>query len=102
MPLGVQSETEPYVFFRFDVVVPAPRLTQLPRYEWPTKPSCPLFEYESMTDALISPRTLHHSPIEQPLTRSPATVECSATYAGPVSLVKACTTAFRRTSTGLV
>ena len=60
--------TVPYVFFRLLVIVPAPRFTQRPRYEWPTKPSCPLFEWPTTIVLLISPCTLQRSPIEQPAT----------------------------------
>ena len=39
----MSSRTRPYVFFRFDVTVPAPRFAQRPITEWPTNPSCALF-----------------------------------------------------------
>src|SRR6185437_8624819 len=70
-PAGVHMCTVPYVFFRLLVVVPAPRLTQRPRYECPTKPVWPLLEWPRTMVELISPRILHFSPIEQLATRSP-------------------------------
>ena len=72
-PPGVQSETVPYVFFKLLVIVPAPRFTQRPRYECPTNPSCPLFEWPRKIVLLISPRTLHTSPIEQAVRSPPRT-----------------------------
>src|SRR5438046_8303220 len=65
-PAGVPNCTVPYVFFRLLVVVPAPRFTQRPRYECPTKPSCPLFAWPRKIVALTSPCTLHVSPIDDP------------------------------------
>ena len=38
----MSSRTGPYVFFKFEVMVPAPRFTQRPSTELPTKPSCDL------------------------------------------------------------
>src|SRR2546426_6290294 len=46
---ATSSRTVPYVFFRFDVIVPAPRFTQRPITEWPTNPSCALFAYPRNT-----------------------------------------------------
>src|SRR6266705_3230678 len=55
---ATSSRTVPYVFFRFDVIVPAPRFTQRPITEWPTNPSCALFAYPRNTQLDTSPRTL--------------------------------------------
>src|SRR5215467_7852561 len=70
-PDGVQSATDPYVFFKLLVIVPAPTLTQRPRYECPMKPSCPLFECPRMIEFEISPRTLETSPIAHEPTSPP-------------------------------
>jgi hypothetical protein len=45
------------------VIVPAPRFTQRPRIEWPTNPSCPLFEWPVKIVLLTSPCTLQVSPM---------------------------------------
>src|SRR6266487_2212058 len=50
--------TRPYVFFKFDVIVPAPRFAQRPITQWPTKPSCALFAYPRKTQFDSSPRAL--------------------------------------------
>src|SRR5437763_15316059 len=42
---ATSSRIGPYVFFRFEVIVPAPRFTQRPIAECPTKPSCALLAY---------------------------------------------------------
>src|SRR5207249_7520821 len=39
---ATSSRTGPYVFFKFDVMVPAPRFAQRPITECPMKPSCAL------------------------------------------------------------
>ena len=73
MPAGVQSDTLPYVFFKLLVIVPAPMFTQRPRYEWPTNPSCPLFEWPRKIVVFNSPRTLQTSPIEHAVISPPRT-----------------------------
>src|SRR5690349_13857731 len=92
-PLGVHSDTVPYVFLRLLVVVPAPRLTQRPSTEWPTKPSCDLLAWPIRIDALSSPCTRQPSPIDDPEMRSvPTTVSLPITH-GPTMRVNACTVA---------
>src|SRR6267154_1750858 len=59
------SRTRPYVFFRFDVIVPAPRLAQRPITQWPTKPSCALFAYPRNTQLESSPRALERGRIAE-------------------------------------
>src|SRR3989441_12734276 len=46
---AISRRTGPYVFFKFDVIVPAPRFAQRPITQWPTKPSCALFAYPRKT-----------------------------------------------------
>src|SRR3989442_9600777 len=41
----ISRRTRPYGFFKFDVIVPAPRFAHRPITQWPTKPPCPLFPY---------------------------------------------------------
>src|SRR5213592_639756 len=60
---ATSSRTRPYVFFRFDVIVPAPRFAQRPITEWPTKPSWALLAYPRNTQFDTSPRTLQRGPI---------------------------------------
>src|SRR5215207_8307059 len=91
MPDGVHSCTAPYVFFRLLVIVPAPRFTHRPRMEWPTNPSCPLFECPRRIELLISPCTLQVSPIDDAAMRSVVRMLCSPTYSGPTRRVNACT-----------
>src|SRR2546427_434542 len=53
---AISRRTRPYVFFKFDVIVPAPRFAQRPITQWPTKPSCALFAYPRKTQFDSSPR----------------------------------------------
>ncbi len=78
---------EPYVFFRLDVVVPAPRFTQRPTTECPTKPSWALFAYPRKTVLWSSPRTLLRRPMLQRVTSPPNTSQPGPTYTGPSNRV---------------
>src|SRR2546425_11493402 len=62
---ATSSRTVPYVFFRFDVIAPAPRFTQRPITEWPTNPSCALFAYPRNTQFDTSPRTVERGAIAE-------------------------------------
>src|SRR5205823_8117282 len=99
-PRGVHRRTGPYVFFRLLVMVPAPRFTHRPRYEWPTNPSCDLFAWPRKIDVLTSPWTRQTSPMDALVILSPPTCESSPIITGPTMRVNACTDARRRISTG--
>src|SRR5881628_1031111 len=76
--------TGPYVFFRFDVMVPAPRLAQRPITECPTNPSCALLAYPRKTQEASSPRTLQCGPIADPLIGPPRSCVFTPAQSGPV------------------
>src|SRR5207247_1203094 len=65
---AISRRTRPYVFFKFDVIVPAPRFAQRPITQWPTKPSCALFAYPRKTQLDSSPREVVRGPIADPRT----------------------------------
>src|SRR3954463_7339933 len=79
--------TSPYVFRRFELVVPAPRFTHSPTHESPRNPSRALFEYPWKITPLTSPAALHHGPRAVPgrITARSSTVECAPMYTGPIT-----------------
>src|SRR5256714_6270648 len=82
---ATSSRTGPYVFFRFDVIVPAARFAQRPITEWPTKPSWALLAYPRNTQFDTSPRTLQRGPIAVTRTDPPSTCALAPTHSGPSS-----------------
>src|SRR2546426_6539606 len=70
---AISRRTRPYVFFKFDVIVPAPRFAQRPITQWPTKPSCALFAYPRKTQLDSSPRAFVRGPIADARTGPPST-----------------------------
>ena len=92
---ATSSRIGPYVFFRFEVIVPAPRFTQRPITECPTKPSCALLAYPRKTHAASSPRTRQWGPIADVRIGPPSSWVFAPTHSGPSSRVPA------RTSTPL-
>src|SRR5256885_6069655 len=92
---ATSSRIGPYVFFRLEVIVPAPRFTQRPITECPTKPSCALLAYPRKTHAASSPRTRQWGPIADERIGPPSSCVFAPTHSGPSSRVPA------RTSTPL-
>src|SRR5256712_4507561 len=80
---ATSSRTVPYVFFRFDVIVPAPRFTQRPITEWPTNPSCALFAYPRNTQLDTSPRTFERGPIAEARIAPPNRCAFAPAQSGP-------------------
>src|SRR3989454_80421 len=80
---ATSSRTVPYVFFRFDVIVPAPRFTQRPITEWPTNPSCALFAYPRNTQLDTSPRTFDRGPIAEARIAPPNRCAFAPAQSGP-------------------
>src|SRR2546421_3780262 len=97
---ATSSRTRPYVFFRFDVIVPAPRFAQRPITEWPTKPSWALLAYPRNTQFDTSPRTLQRGPIAVTRTEPPSTCALAPTHSGPSSRVPERTSAPVSRTTG--
>src|SRR5256885_12267149 len=97
---ATSSRTRPYVFFRFDVIVPAPRFAQRPITEWPTKPSWALLAYPRNTQFDTSPRTLQRGPIAVTRTEPPRTWALAPTHTGPSSRVPERTSAPLSSTTG--
>ena len=75
------------MFFRFDVVVSAPRLTHWPTTLCPMNPSCDLLAYPRNTLAVISPWIRHSGPMTEARTKPPSTLERAPTNTGPSSRV---------------
>src|SRR6266508_1567386 len=82
---ATSRRTGPYVFFRFDVMVPAPTLHHRPSTEFPTNPSCDLLLYPSMTAVAISPRTTHQGPIADARIGPPTMRVLAPAQSGPSS-----------------
>src|SRR2546430_5393696 len=97
---ATSSRTRPYVFFRFDVIVPAPRFAQRPITEWPTKPSWALLAYPRNTQFDTSPRTLQRGPIAVTRTDPPSTCALAPTHSGPSSRAPERTSAPLSSTTG--
>src|SRR2546430_4243444 len=90
---AISRRTRPYVFFKFDVIVPAPRFAQRPITLWPTKPSCALFAYPRKTQLDSSPRAFVRGPIADARTGPPSTWAFAPTHKGPSSRAPARTSA---------
>src|SRR5205814_735222 len=82
---AISRRTRPYVFFRFDVIVPALRFAQRPITQWPTKPSCALLAYPRKTQLDSSPRAFVRGPIADARTGPPRTWAFAPTHKGPSS-----------------
>src|SRR5438552_731224 len=97
---AISRRTRPYVFFKFDVIVPAPRFAQRPIAQWPTKPSCALFAYPRKTQLDSSPRAFVRGPIADARTGPPSTWAFAPTHKGPSSWAPALTSAPLSSTTG--
>src|SRR3989440_122903 len=97
---AISRRTRPYVFFKFDVIVPAPRFAQRPITQWPTKPSCALFAYPRKTQLDSSPRAFVRGPIADARTGPPSTWAFAPTHRGPSSRAPARTSAPLSSTTG--
>src|SRR5216110_750659 len=97
---AISRRTRPYVFFKFDVIVPAPRFAQRPITQWPTKPSCALFAYPRKTQLDSSPRAFVRGPIADARTGPPSTWAFAPTHKGPSSRAPARTSAPLSSTTG--
>src|SRR6266699_6148220 len=97
---AISRRTRPYVFFKFDVIVPAPRFAQRPITLWPTKPSCALFAYPRKTQLDSSPRALVRGPTADARTGPPSTCAFAPIHRGPSSRDPARTSAPLSSTTG--